>query len=200
MLKILVILCLVLSILSQPTNRIDINNNFSLSISLNNDKIKFDIVMKVFGYIGFGFGPTMQGTDMIITQLNNDNSYNIMDDWSSTEDMPKTDVSLGGTYDILNPEINKFDDLSTGFKISFERYLNTGDVFDYPIIDGVPIDISVVWLEQSALDYHGNNKLFSTVIYNKAKATLLFDPSVSTSSTNQFFNIHGISRTLLIYY
>ena len=167
MLKFILLCCLILTVLSQPTDRIDINNNYSLTISLSNDKIRFNVIMKVFGYIGFGFGPTMQETDMIITQLNNDSSYNIMDDWSSTEDMPKTDVSLGGTYDILNPMIDKLQDLNNGYLISFERYLNTGDVYDCPIIDGVPVDISVVWLEQSALDYHGDNKLFSTIIYNK---------------------------------
>ena len=56
---------------SKPTHKIEITNNFNLSVfNYQKNKIRFEIEMKVSGYIGFGFGPTMQDTDMIITQLN----------------------------------------------------------------------------------------------------------------------------------
>ena len=151
-----------------------ISQEFSIKASLLNDRVKFELEFKDFGYVGLCFGTTMTNTDMIIAQLNQDEKFFVKDYWSVGHRKPAEDIAKGGTDDILNQSITKNGNISI---ITFERLLDTKDKFDTVIDIDKTMNISLAWKPQIGLSNHGkeNRKPLFLFLNNKTKDFIFSD-------------------------
>ena len=72
----------------------------------------------------------MRNVDMISAEFINPTTYNLYDLYSKDNVQPLNDVSLGGTYDL----INKIFAYNNMYILSFDRLLITNHSLDYKII------------------------------------------------------------------
>jgi hypothetical protein len=175
----------------KTTSTLEISDNYSITLKpIDKDTLGFEVHMKIWGYVGFGFGHTMVNTDIIVTQLNEDGTYIILDDWSTKEERPKEDTDLGGTYDIKNKKILKNTDNS--YIISFERLYITGDVYDFAINSLSPINCSIAWMEKAPLSFHKRNIINPTLTINRQAGLLSLLVESKTPTNYSRISAHGI--------
>ena len=135
----------------------DISTEYSIKAKLTDDLIAFEVEFSKFGYVGLCFGNTMTNTDMILVQLNEDDTFSVLDTWSTRHRRPTEDTKIGGTNDIKKPKLLKKAGLSI---ITFERKINTEDQYDSVIELSKSNEISLAWLPENAISYHDQNLKF----------------------------------------
>eukprot|EP00340_Litonotus_pictus_P012607 CAMPEP_0170536592 /NCGR_PEP_ID=MMETSP0209-20121228/102228_1 /TAXON_ID=665100 ORGANISM="Litonotus pictus, Strain P1" /NCGR_SAMPLE_ID=MMETSP0209 /ASSEMBLY_ACC=CAM_ASM_000301 /LENGTH=1650 /DNA_ID=CAMNT_0010837967 /DNA_START=120 /DNA_END=5073 /DNA_ORIENTATION=+ len=197
-------------------------------LSDTESKLKFTIYMKDNGYIGMDFGLNMSGVDIIMAFIGKDEKLRVLDFYSSSPGVPDLDTTLGGRNDIENPQLQIIDnsnlvllqgvvDESSGYKylITFERKLNTGDQFDYPIKTVEELrrtdanssgrqDLSVAWYKGLVMGYHGGNVVQTHIAVSEGSNTVVLGegylPGIDETAEDKggvdtrakFFKIHGI--------
>ena len=110
---------------------------------LENSIIRFTMKCKGDGYCSIGLGNNrMYPTDMFAVTRNG-NSVDVGDYWSSAHVTPSADTSRdGGIEDYTLVSGSYTSDLMTAV---FDRKLDTGDKWDWEIVEGDKIDFVWAW-------------------------------------------------------
>ncbi|MBP1912030.1 DOMON domain-containing protein [Thermococcus stetteri] len=115
----------------------------SVFFRVENSTLYVGISSETHGWvaIGFGGGPGMKNTDIVIAYVLPNGSVEISDSYSTGFSGPHNpDTFLGGNDDILSYGGREDEN---GTVIEFSRPLITGDKYDYPIPIGRPF--RVIW-------------------------------------------------------
>ncbi|AMQ19149.1 hypothetical protein A0127_08220 [Thermococcus peptonophilus] len=115
----------------------------SLHFRVENDILYVGISAETHGWvaIGFGGGPGMKNTDIVIAYVLPNGTVEISDSYSAGFSGPHNpDTFLGGYDDILSYSGREDEN---GTVVEFSRPLNTGDKYDYPIPTGK--SFRVIW-------------------------------------------------------
>jgi hypothetical protein len=118
-------------------------DGFSAFFRVENDTLYVGIHAETRGWvaIGFGGGPGMKNTDIVIAYVLPNGTVKISDSYSAGFSGPHNpDVFLGGRADVLS--YGGCED-ENGTVVEFSRRLNTGDVSDSPIPLGK--SFRVIW-------------------------------------------------------
>jgi len=93
------------------------------------------VIAPTSGWVSVGFDPTnqMEDANIIIGYVESNGSVNIRDDFGTSITSHASDLTLGGTDNIMEPT-GEEGDAST--MISFRIPLNSGDQFDRVLIPG----------------------------------------------------------------
>lgn len=105
--------------------------DMQFSWSIEKDQIHVQMSAKTTGWVGVGFGPekAMQGANIIIGAVK-EGKFKVEDHYGNRKRGHKSDKSLGGKNDVLNPLGSETEGVTT---ISFSLPLDTGDAYDKPI-------------------------------------------------------------------
>lgn len=193
---------LILTILSSIIliNSIDdkfpISQDYQIKASHIDNKIMFEVEFKKFGYVGICFGNTMTNTDMIIAELKEDNSFSVKDTWSRGHRKPAEDSTLpDGKDDILNKVIIKKDKISI---IRFERLLITGDKYDSDIEITKSMQVTLAWLPENPLSYHGSdNYKFLFLTLDSRTNDFIFSENEQEVKPKIIYTIHGFGQYIV---
>ena len=168
--------CIILIVLLQALmcqGPYKISDNFSIQGTITNDKIQFSITYNTWGWVGINFSNTMTNSDMIVSVLSQTESVDVLDCYSKKWGIPAQDTSLvGGKDNIMNKSTIVSNNITT---VTFERLLNTKDFYDKVINLEKPMLISLAWLPNAPLSYHGkDNHADFLLSYDKQTRHLIF--------------------------
>lgn len=65
---------------------------------------------------------------MHVLEVYANNTYKLYDSYSKGHEVPQSDESLGGTYDLVNPTYTP--DINNFVNITYERLYDTKDTYD----------------------------------------------------------------------
>ncbi len=124
----------------------------------------------------------MQNVDMNIIEFFEDDTYSLIDTFSTGYTLPSIDESRGGKN---NLEVISF---ISSPKLIYKRKFNTGDKHDAIVPIDSQITISVAW-GSGKLSYHGMNHLTTSICIGKndCKASIKYD----------FWSFHGTILTFM---
>ncbi|CAK71902.1 unnamed protein product (macronuclear) [Paramecium tetraurelia] len=144
------------------------NGSFDMAIDYNQ-----------LNWIGFGFCPTMSNCDMIILYLSQQTVI-VMDTFSYGQSTPRTDKS--NDINIVSYAVN-----STGYKVRFNRKLDTGDTSDQVLAKGDKYTFCVAWSGADQIEMHSAWYNFDITFDNGivGQATL-------SNGDNILFYVHAV--------
>lgn len=100
--------------------------------------------------VGFGGGPAMDGSDLVIAYVDDDGEVHVRDDWGTGPVSHAPDTELGGAMDV-SPEGGSESDGRT--IVSFTRPQDTGGEHDFVIVPGSTVRLLVAWGRDGADDF-----------------------------------------------
>lgn len=106
--------------------------NYRITPDLQN--LDCQMIAQTTGWVGVGFSPTngMQNANFVIGYHQNGNTF-IRDDWGTSPSTHASDVSLGGTNNIISSLSSEIAGLT---QINFTIPLNSGDNYDRVLVAG----------------------------------------------------------------
>ncbi|ASJ02437.1 hypothetical protein A3L09_03795 [Thermococcus profundus] len=119
------------------------SDGMSIYLRAENDTLYVAISSETRGWvaIGFGGGPGMKNTDIVIAYVLPNGTVEIRDSYSTGFSGPHNpDTFLGGRDDIASYGGRENEN---GTVVEFSRPLKTGDEYDYPVPIGRPF--RVIW-------------------------------------------------------
>lgn len=136
---------------------------------------------------------------MNIVQLSSSGTYQVSDSWSSVEDTPREDTTLGGTNDLKNITFTK-DGQGNGI-VSYFRALNTGDKYDTIVKLDDTQPLIMAWGDGS-LQFHGDNRRILSLTISSTSSSDIVDggsngTNTTTPSNFDLFSLHGISLIIV---
>eukprot|EP00742_Colponemidia_sp_Colp-10_P001335 GILJ01001437.1.p1 GENE.GILJ01001437.1~~GILJ01001437.1.p1 ORF type:complete len:398 (-),score=81.00 GILJ01001437.1:260-1393(-) len=132
------------------------------------DSIEVQYSLPGAGMAAIGFGSSMTNADMIIANANGDGSWTVGDYYSLKHEVPKTDLSLGGTHDLLESTVTSVQGTTT---VTFRRKLVTSDKFDNEIVVGT-IGLIYAWAD-TPLSFHGKNANIVSINLKPAQSSVM---------------------------
>jgi hypothetical protein len=120
--------------------------------------IEFEASATGTAYIAIGFGGSMYDGDIIAGWVDSDDSVVIGDYFSTANEKPPSDESLGGTNDVVAIGGSK-DAIHNSTTLRFSRELDTGDQYDTAILASGANDMIYAWASGAVpgLAYHGED-------------------------------------------
>ncbi|CAD8078937.1 unnamed protein product [Paramecium sonneborni] len=144
------------SVAAQSVTYSDIDLTSSLQLGSNELYMKWEIYTNgsfemaidynKLNWIGFGFCPTMSNCDMIVLYVQQ-NAVIVMDTYSYGQSTPRTDKS--NDIDIVSYAVNQ-----TGYKVRFNRKLDTGDTADQVLVKGNKYTFCMAWSGADQMEMH----------------------------------------------
>jgi len=164
---------------------------FDWSINEVDQSIQVSLDVETIGWIGLGISTQgyMANSDVIMCYYSNTSNKGIcVDGWSDSRNAPPSDVSLGGSDNLLSVTGSVTDGRTN---ISFSRKLNTGDSKDLSIEKGKEMNVIFSYRNNGNPDTENGNFLQHSRF--ASKKIVLYKDTDSTDSSNSSNQTSGDS-------